>query len=374
MSQRLLFLIHSLSMGGAERVAANLANHWAEKGCMVAVATLSSDASDFYALDPRIERIALNVAKPSQHALAALFNNLRNLQAVRRLLRQWQPQVSIALMSTVNVYLALGGWGLPGKKIGSEHIHPPMFPLGRVWEILRCWTYGRLDHLMALTESSAEWLRNHTQAKHVIVIGNPIPWPLPAQAPVLDPAVVLQPSRRHILAVGRLVEQKGFDLLIAAFARLAPILTDWDLVIVGEGSLRASLAAQVAQLGLQERVYLVGMVGNVGDWYEACDMYVMSSRFEGFGNTLAEAMTHGLPVISFDCETGPRDIIRHDEDGWLVPVSDVDALEVALKAMMTDEGLRKRLAELAIETRERLSLERIAAQWEELFEGLHNGR
>lgn len=367
MSQRLLLLIHSLSMGGAERVAANLANHWAEMGCTVAVATLCSDASDFYALDPRIERIALNVAKPSQHALAALFNNLRNLQAVRRLLRQWQPQVSIALMSTANVYLALGGWGLPGKKIGSEHIHPPMLPLGRIWEILRSWAYGRLDHLIALTESSAAWLRNHTQVKHVTVIGNPIPWPLPVQVPVLDPAAVLQPSRRHLLAVGRLAEQKGFDLLIDAFARLAPSLADWDLVIVGEGPSRSPLAALVEQLGLQDRVYFVGMVGNVGAWYEACDVYVMSSRFEGFGNTLAEAMTHGLPVISFDCETGPSDIIRHDVDGWLVPNGDVEALEVSLKAMMTEEGLRERLAQRAIENRERFSLERIAGKWEGLF-------
>lgn len=356
-------------MGGAERVAASLANHWVGKGYTVAVATLTSEASDFYTLDPRVDRFALNVARPSRNVLAAVCNNLRTLWAVRRLLRQWQPQATIALMSTANVYLALAATGVPGRKIGSEHIHPPMLPLGGAWEMLRRYAYGRLDHLVALTEASAAWLRSHTQARHLTVIGNPIPWPLPEQAPIRDPVALLPPARHRLLAVGRLVEQKGFDLLIDAFARLVPAFPAWDLVIVGEGGARASLQAQAARLGLQGRVFLVGTVGNVGDWYSACDLYVMSSRFEGFGNTLAEAMAYGLPVISFDCETGPSDIIRQDVDGWLVPAGDLDALVAALAAMMSDEGQRQRFAKRAIEARDRFSLRRVAGQWEALFEG-----
>lgn len=222
---------------------------------------------------------------------------------------------------------------------------------------------------MALTEASAAWLRSHTLARHLTVIGNPIPWPLPEQAPIRDPVALLPPARHRLLAVGRLVEQKGFDLLIDAFARLVPAFPAWDLVIVGEGGARASLQAQAARLGLQGRVFLVGTVGNVGDWYSACDLYVMSSRFEGFGNTLAEAMAYGLPVISFDCETGPSDIIRQDVDGWLVPAGDLDALVAALAAMMSDEGQRQRFAKRAIEARDRFSLRRVAGQWEALFEG-----
>ena len=368
MSQRLLFLIHSLSMGGAERVATNLANHWVNKGYTVAVATLSSTSADFYALDPRIERIALDVAKPSEHPMAALLNNLRTLRAVRRLLKQWQPQVTIALMTNANVYLALAGWGLPGQKIGSEQNHPPMRPLGRIWEMLRRLAYGRLDHLVALTAPSAAWLRNHTRARHVTVIGNPVPWPLPVQPPVLDPNTLLIKGRQRLIAAGRLVEQKGFDLLIEAFARLAPDFQTWDLIIVGEGPLRGPLEAQLARLDLQGRVFLVGAVGNIGAWYMACDLYVMSSRFEGFGNTLAEALACGLPAVSFDCETGPSDIIRPEIDGLLVPPGDVSALVASLTVLMTNQALRERFAIRAVEARARFSVDGIAGQWERLFQ------
>jgi UDP-N-acetylglucosamine:LPS N-acetylglucosamine transferase len=123
MNQRLLFLIHSLSMGGAERVAVTLANYWVNKGYAVAVATLSSNDSDFYALDPRIERIALDVAKPSRHPIAAVLNNLRTLRAVRRLLKQWRPQVTIALMT-----MSISAWQAGdylGRKSGvNAFIHP----------------------------------------------------------------------------------------------------------------------------------------------------------------------------------------------------------------------------------------------------------
>ena len=366
-NQRLLFLIHSLSMGGAQRAAVNLANHWVNKGYAVAVATLSSNDSDFYALDPRIERIALDVAKPSWHPIAAVLNNVRTLQAVRRLLKQWQPQVTIALMSSANVYLALAAWGLPGREIGCEQIHPPVAPLGRVWETLRRLAYGRLNHLVALTAPSAAWLRNHTWAKHVTVIGNPVSWPLSAQPPVLDPDTLLPMGRQRLIAAGRLVEQKGFDLLIEAFARLAPAFPAWDLVIVGEGPLRGLLEAQLARLGLQDRVFLVGSVGNIGAWYMACDLYVMSSRYEGFPNTLEEALACGLPAVSFDCETGPSDIIRPEVDGLLVPPGDVSALVSCLALVMTDQGLRERFALRAVEARERFSVDGIAGQWENLF-------
>jgi glycosyltransferase involved in cell wall biosynthesis len=368
MSQRVLFLIHSLSMGGAERVATNLANHWVNKGYTVAVATLSSTSADFYALDPRIERIALDVAKPSQHPMAAVLNNLRTLRAVRRLLKQWQPQVTIALMTNANVYLALAGWGLPGQKIGSEHNHPPMRPLGRIWEMLRRLAYGRLDHLVALTAPSAAWLRNHTRARHVTVIGNPVPWPLPVQPPVLDPNTLLIKGRQRLIAAGRLVDEKGFDLLIEAFARLAPDFPTWDLVIIGEGPLRGPLEAQLARLALQGRVFLLGSVGNIGAWYTACDLYVISSRFEGFGNTLAEALACGLPAVSFDCETGPRNIIRPEIDGLLVPPADVAALVSSLAVLMRNQALREGFAIRAVEARARFSVDGIAGQWERLFQ------
>lgn len=367
-----LIFIHSLHSGGAERVTATLANYWADKGWDVTIATLTSTASDFYTLRPAVRRVGLEVAGHSVGVVAGITANLRRVSALRRVLRQVQPDVALAMMSTANVLLALASWQVKGVVcVGSERIYPPRIPLGRVWETLRSQLYGHLDAVVALTSESVQWLRQHTRARHVSVIPNVAPWPLPVQAPILPPPPSMD-GRFILLAVGRLEPQKDYPSLLQAFQQLADAFPNWQLVILGEGAQRQMLEAQVAAANLQGRVSLPGRAGNVGQWYEAADLYVMSSRFEGFPNTLAEAMAHGLPAVSFDCDTGPRDIIRHEVDGLLVPSGDVSALVAALRRLMGDTALRQQWGEWAKEARERFSMERVSGLWEALFEKLRN--
>ncbi|MCD6679530.1 MAG: glycosyltransferase family 4 protein [Burkholderiaceae bacterium] len=364
----LLIFIHSLHSGGAERVTANLANYWAEKGWKIAVVTLSSAKEDFYRLHPSVERIALGLARDSGNPLMAILNNLRRVVVLRRVLRDTRPNIALGMMTTANVLLSLAQTGLKGIiTVGSERIHPPRVPLGAMWEILRARTYRRLKAVVALTGRSADWLRAHTRASNIRIIPNAASWPLDPQPPCL-PVPPRLDAEHVLLAVGRLDEQKGFDLLIAAFQRLAARFPEWRLIVLGEGPRRNALEAQVASAGLTGRVDLPGRAGNIGQWYEAADLYAMSSRFEGFPNTLVEAMAHGLPVVSFDCDTGPGDIVRHERDGLLVPPENAAELEVTLGRLMADNALRRRFAQEAIDVRQRLSLERIARQWEDLFE------
>jgi glycosyltransferase involved in cell wall biosynthesis len=364
----ILIFIHSLHSGGAERVAVNLSNYWAEKSWQVTVVTLTSPAADFYKLHPSVRRIALDVADESGNPLAAVLNNLRRIFALRRVLRQLQPDVALAMMNTANILLALAATGLRALiTVGSEHIHPPQISLARPWDVLRVRLYGHLTALTALTVESAAWLRQHTRARNIPVIPNAVSWPLPQQPPHLPPPP-RKSGRRILLAVGRLSEQKGFDILIQVFQRLARDFPDWRLVILGEGPDRKALEAQIASAGLADRISLPGRAGNVGQWYETADLYVLSSRFEGFPNTLTEAMAHGLPVVSFDCDTGPRAIIRHEVDGLLAPAGDGATLETALRRLMLDEALRSRFAARALEARERFSLQRIGGLWDKLFE------
>jgi len=365
---RLLFFIHSLSGGGAERVTVNLANHWAAKGWHITIVTLTSRSPDFYELHPAVERISLELADESRNVLAGLWRNLRRVRALRQVLRQVQPNIALALMSTANVILALATQGLANVcAIGSERIHPPQLPLGVQWRALRRFTYGRLAAVVALTQESAEWLKMHTRAQRVPIIPNMALRPLAVQAPRLTPETVCVADRHILLAVGRLEKQKGIDWLLEAFMALALKYYNWNLVILGEGPERRALEAQVQAFGLDGRVFLPGRAGNVGEWYERADVYVMSSRFEGFPLTLAEAMAHGLPAVSFDCDTGPRDIIRPEVDGLLVPPGNVDSLTAALDRLMGDAALRAQFAARAVEARERFSMERIAGMWEELF-------
>jgi glycosyltransferase involved in cell wall biosynthesis len=365
---KLLFFIHSLSGGGAERVSANLANHWAGRGWDVAVVTLAPQSGYLYELHSAVRRISLGMAGDSRNALIGLWQNLRRILALRRVLRQIEPDIALGLMTTANVMLALATWGLPHVRvIGSERIHPPQWPLDFPWEELRRRTYGRLAAVTALTGKSADWLRAHTGARRVPVIPNAALWPLPEQVPKVSPNSVSASGRQLLLTVGRLDAQKGFDLLVEAFATLAHKHPDWDLVILGEGPQGSALQSRAKVAGLEKRVFLPGRAGNVGEWYKRADLYAMSSRFEGFPNTLVEAMAHGLPAVSFDCDTGPRDIIRHEVDGLLVPPGDVAGLTAALDRLMSDAALRQRFARRAVEARDRFSMARIAGMWEELF-------
>ena len=138
-------------------------------------------------------------------------------------------------------------------------------------------------------------------------------------------------------------------------------------MILGDGAERGRLQAAIGGYHLNDRVSLVGRVGNVADWYHWADLFVMSSLFEGFPNVLVEAMAHGLPAVSFDCKTGPSDIIRHQVDGLLVPDGDMAAFQYALAWLMADKTAREAYAERAKDVRDRFSLENVAALWEALF-------
>lgn len=360
-----------MSSGGAERVTATLSNYWAKKGWQVTIVTVTSSESDFYALDKAIERIALGLDRGSASMLAGLLNNARRVYALRRVLRQVEPDVAISMMSTANCLLALAGSDLPLRTVGSERIYPPAMPLGLVWDGIRRWCYSRLDVLVAQTAQSADWLRANAPARAVEVIPNSVTFPMENHESTIQPYMINQsmPNTKYVLlSVGRLEEQKGFDNLLDVFASLASRHPNWQLVILGEGKLRGALEEKITTLQLTESVYLPGAISNVGDWYDAADAYVLTSLYEGFPNTLLEALAHGLPAVAVDCDTGPRDIIRHNTNGLLVPQEDPIGLREALDLLMCDEQLRKKFGECAVEVRQQFSVQSVADMWESLFD------
>lgn len=368
---KILLFTNNLAGGGAERAAATLANFWARQGQEVTVVTLQRADDDFYRLDAQVRRIALNLSAGSGNVVAALLHNLRRVLALRRILRQLRPAVAVSLMSTPNVLLALAASGLPHlATIGSERDYPPHAPLGLIWTRLRKTTYGRLTAVVALTYECAHWIKNNSSARRVVVIPNATVWPLPDHPPRIALETVTHPERKVLLAVGRLNRVKNFAALIDTFAQLAGRHSDWDLVMLGEGPERCALQSTVQERGLTGRVFMPGITGNMSEWYRRADLYVMTSLSEGFPNTLAEALAHGLAAVSVDCDTGPRDIIRHDIDGLLVAPGDMLALQRALERLMEDSGLRTRFAARAQEARERFSVERIASRWQALFDEL----
>jgi glycosyltransferase involved in cell wall biosynthesis len=368
---KVMLFVYSMQCGGAERAAATLANDWAALGWRVDLVTQTPASNDFYSLHPRVRRIALDLAHASKGPFAGIWANLRRLLALRRLMAQRQPDIVLGIMTTASVLAILAACGTGIRVIASEHTHPPQLPLTRSWRQLRRWALPMADSVVALTSDSKAWLETHCGCRHVWVIPPPFVWPIPRQEPVVWPEQTVAPDRRLLLSVGRLSAEKGFDELIDAFAQAAP--EHWDLAIVGEGAQRTALEARIECLGLGRRVHLVGRVGNVADWYARADLYALSSRYEGLPMTLVEAMASGCPAVSYDCDTGPRDIIRHGYNGLLAGApGNTYMLASALRSMMSSDSARKVMAARAPDVRVTFSSRRTTAMWQRLLAGQRN--
>lgn len=361
----ILIVIPSLRGGGAERVTVDLASHWAFLGHEVILVTLSDPESDVYQFDQRIKRISVGHLEK----VSGPIGHLRKIFAIRQLMRRYRPDICLGVMTASSVYSILAGQGLPVRVIATEHAHPPSQKISSLWKRLRRFAYPRADAVIALTQLSSQWLCDHVTGCKPTVIANAVHWPMHDAEPTV---ICYKPTNTHwLLAVGRLHEEKGFDKLIQAFTKIASEVPSWQLLILGEGAEREALMQQVREANMQERILLPGRVGNLSQWYLTSDLFVLSSRFEGLSNSLQEAMSYGLPAVSFDCDSGPREIIRDGIDGVLVrPDQDVDALAQTLRDLMLDPEYRAQLGQEAKQVRERFSTRSIYLQWDRLFEQL----
>ncbi|RTZ40757.1 glycosyltransferase family 4 protein [Candidimonas sp. SYP-B2681] len=362
-----MIVIHSLSGGGAERVAADLSAYWVQRGYRVTLVTQAAAGADVYPLHPSVKRYALGTAAFSSGKFSAIVANLRRVWALRRLIKRERPTIVLGMMTTASILSIVAARGLSCRVLATEHTHPPSQELPEMWLRLRRWAYPQAAAVVALTSGTAAWLKENVPGSRVTVIPNAVRWPLDNAEPVLPPPP--KNGRYRLLAAGRLHPHKGFDLLIQAFEAVARYFPDWDLVILGEGERREELQDQIDTAGLSARVSMPGRVGNVADWYTQSDLYVLSSRVEGLSNTLLEAMASGLAPVAFDCETGPREIVRHGIDGVLVsPPEDDEALAAHLSDMMAHREQRVAYARRAVDVRDRFSTTRVMALWGHLFE------
>lgn len=355
----LLLAIHSLSCGGAERVLSTLANAWAERGHLVTVATMD-DSAPFYPLAAAVCICPISVAAESGTGFGSRAGrNCRRLSALQRCIRKVQPDVLVSFMTRTNVLAILAARSNGVRVIACEHTDPSHQELNLVWSALRIATYPMANAVTFLTANVSRrwelWLGSKAQ-----LMPNPI-----AAVPTTGAASFAYPH--NLIALGRLIPLKGFDLLIDAFRRIAGQHANWSLTIFGEGFMRPQLEHQIQNAGLTGRVRLPGLVSDPHAWFSAADLFVLSSRHEGLPCALCEAMACGLPAVSFDCESGPSDVIRNGVDGVLVPVGDTDSLSNALDRLMTDTPTRERMGGRAVEVRERFGIEKILARWDQLF-------
>lgn len=362
----IMIVIHSLRGGGAERVAVDLAAYWHRLGYEVSLVTQMSKKTDAYKVPEGVNRYVIGLAHETGGGLRGAIANWRRMRRLRRLIKKHEVDCILGMMTTASILSVMAAQGLNCRILVTEHTHPPQQKLPEAWLRLRRWAYPRAHAVIALTGGTARWIRDHIPGSKVTVIPNAVRWPLEKQQPLV--AVPDKGERLRLLAVGRLHPVKGFDLLISAFAVVAPYFPDWDLMILGEGDERVALQKQIDEAQLTRRITLVGRVGNINEWYESADMYVLSSRAEGLSNTLLEAMASGVAVVAMDCDTGPREIIRDNIDGVLVnPPENTEALAAHLSDLMARPLKRMALARRAIDVRDRFSVPSVMAQWERLL-------
>ncbi|MBK9711898.1 MAG: glycosyltransferase family 4 protein [Kouleothrix sp.] len=364
---RITLVIYSLGAGGAERVMSVMANYWAEHGQSVTLLTLDSASEPpFFDLHPAVVRRPLGITGASPNPIAALAGNLRRLAHLRRAVAASRPDVVISFMDHTNILtlLAVAGMRLPA--IVAVHNDPHQSRLGMPWAWLREQLYPHASAVVTLSETALGYFSARVRRRGLVI---PNPVVLPAGM-ALGRAGAGERAERRLIAMGRLVHLKGFDLLLRAFAQAAPRYPDWSLDIWGDGPLRGELEALRDQLGLVDRVRLPGTTRRPSEPMQQADLFVLSSRHEGFPIALCEAMACGLPVVAFDCPSGPREIVRDGVDGVLVPPEDIDALSTALCGLMGDLEARRRIGQRAPEVLERFGIDRVMAIWEQLFQEL----
>lgn len=353
---KILLVISSLAAGGAQRVTVDLATWLIKHGHEVTLLTYSDPELDHFREPPGVRRLALRLLWDSTSPIDMLTSNVRRLRMMRSAIREEQPDVVISFIDITNVLTLMSTLGLRVPVIISERIHPAYHPIGLRWRVARWLTYRFCDALVVQTEGIAKWARAVVARGRIRIIPNPLPrrtWP---ESVNREPVV---------LGVGRLHRQKGYDLLIEAFAR-SELPPEWRLVLVGEGPERRSLGGLIQRLGLQDRVQMPGEVSDPEAWLAKASIFVLSSRYEGFPNVVLEALACGTPVVAFDCPTGPRDILGEDA-GILLPQEDVGGLARTIRRLADDPSQRAMLSRSGAQALGHFAQDRINALWMELI-------
>ncbi len=364
---RVVLLTSSLGPGGAERVASTLCNSWVKRGDAVKlIPTYSGGGKPFYDIDAgvNLEYLSEIVGDRSK----SFMNYTRRFFALRRSLLEFRPDVVVSFLPNVNVVaiLALACTGIP--VVVCERRDPSSQPTTKIWENACSVLYRFADALVVQTQIVRNSIGEiYPNLKKVVTISNPLPLELMQRRPEKVEGDV----RKSLLSLGRLAPEKQVEHTILTFSRIASTFLDWDLHIYGDGPMRAELEILTRELELSSRVFFGGQTLNPWQVMESCDAFVMTSKFEGFPNTLLEAMCIGLPCVAYDCRSGPRDISLGGDVALLANLGDQEHLSIHLSTLMGNQQLRQNLGERARESViERFELNKILNDWDVLFKEL----
>lgn len=353
---KIVFFINKLSEpGGSERVATVLANQLVKVGHEVSFISWIGPNHSFFDLDKSI--IVYSLYDRPINIFKGYFSSLIRY---KRILKSIRPD------KVIDVCTAMSLLSIPATLFSKTQVFTwEHFNTSVNWNFLTArlsrFLSAQLSHkVITLTEVDRINYESKFFAKNAICISNPV-------TVVIGINDKVDLSVRNVLAIGRHTNQKGFDLLLQAWRKVCNVNKEWMLTIVGEGELTDQLIALATSLNLNDNVIFARPTSNVSQYYMSSSIYVMSSRFEGLPLVLIEAKSFGLPIVSFDCKTGPREIVRTNVDGILVPPEDIDLLAESLIKLMSDPGMRIDFSNKSLEDVKRFSVSSFVNKWQKIL-------
>lgn len=315
--KKIVFAITSLGGGGAERVVSVWAGQLAERGYEVAVFTYAKSTNEYY-LNPKVKRLIL--VDDIKDYLAMSY--LKRYRQIRKTIRLFSPDVVISFLPVMQIWMAAATFGLKVKRVETVRISPWNGSTGKVVTLLWKLCFKRSDTTILQCEDQKHFFGKKVQKKCVVV-----PNPLNETCENRGKENYSERAEKFI-AAGRLCAQKNFHMLIKAFSKAHeknPLIT-LDIYGKGTDEYTNSLNSLIDEVNASDYIQLCGRTNDMHSELLSRDAFIMSSDYEGMPNALAEAMATGLVCISTDCKTGPRDLIKNGENGFLVPVDDVDSM------------------------------------------------
>lgn len=359
--KRVALFINSLQKGGSERVMVNLAEDFLAKGYEVVLVTQYKKENE-YEISGGIKRV---YSEPEEERLQGgrIRNFLERFRTLRNIWKTYRPDVILSFLGKNNLMAVLTSAFLPVKTAVSVRGEPTMEYEGKKLQMLTKWLFRYADGVVLQTSQAGDFFPEAVRKKAVI-LPNP-----------LNPLFLRErysgEKENVIAAAGRLDENKNHAMLIRAFSLIEKEFPEMKLVIYGEGESREKLQKLIGEKQLQEKVSLPGSVSDVAAHIENVRIFTLTSNTEGMPNSVIEAMCLGLPVIATDCPCGgTAELIEDGKNGILVPVGDEKALAEAIKKILSDPELEKRLGEEAFLIQDKMAPAKVCRLWEEYLCGL----
>jgi len=369
-------MLHAYGMGGTIRTVVNQANAMVRAGHEVEIVSVVRRREKAqFAIDPAVRLSSLADQRKGRQPDSLPRKAWRRVRGkmvprgefaadyfterVEKAVMDYVAGLDDGVLVTTRPALNLIAARRAGKgviRVAQEHMNLNAYPETIRRDIARY--YGRFDAVTVLTRTNQLEYQEILPDSKIVQIPNAVHRVDQERSTQENPVMI---------AAGRLVPQKGFDFLIPAFAELVREHPRWRLRIFGTGPRQAQLTARIEELGMGEHISLMGRTERLDEELAAASVYVLSSRFEGLPMVMIEAMTHALPVVAFDCPTGPRDVLTDGVDGLLVPPRDVDALAAALKEIASDRQRRLDMGAAAAVTARDYGPDVVMPQWERLF-------